>query len=608
MRIAIFNRDECQPKKCSLSPTKPCMKYCPMVRTGKETIVLGKDGFPILTEALCSGCGICVKKCPFACYKIINLPEELESELTFRYRADGFKLYRMLQPRKGRVLGVIGQNGIGKSTALKILAGQLEINFGRFGEDKPEWEEIIEYYRGSELQAYFEGLKSGDKEVIYKPQKITDIPKKVKGTVIELLKKIDKSEGHSQLKLIIKRLNLTKILNRDVGVLSGGELQRLAIAAAVLRDGYCYLFDEPSSYLDVRERLNMARLIQNLASRGEEKNVVVIEHDMAILDYLSDQICLLYGEPAAYGIISYPRGTRVGINSYMKGFIPDENMRFRDEAIEFNERPPIESLYTSGNLIFEFNPMKKTLGNFELEIYGGEIHAGEVVGILGPNGIGKTTFINMIAGKIAPDEGEIQTEDLEISLKPQYIDYPEDTYTDQVLLKIKTSGFDHPYKRRIMQAFDLEILEGKTFGQLSGGELQRLAIADCLTNEADIYLLDEPSAYLDIEMRLKMALVLRRSIESIKKSAFVVEHDIITQDFICDSLIVFDGESGIFGKASAPMSLRDGMNKFLKEMDITFRRDLTTGRPRVNKYGSKLDKYQRDVNEYYYVPEKDEEE
>ena len=133
-------------------------------------------------------------------------------------------------------------------------------------------------------------------------------------------------------------------------------------------------------------------------------------------------------------------------------------------------------------------------------------------------------------------------------------------------------------------------------------ELQRIAIAKCLTAEADIYLLDEPSAFLDVEMRLQVAQLLRKSIEELKKSAFVVEHDIITQDFIADSILVFEGLPGIEGYASAPLDLRDGFNKFLKMMNITFRRDNLTKRPRVNKTGSNKDSYQKSINEYYYIP------
>jgi ATP-binding cassette subfamily E protein 1 len=598
MRVAVFDIERCKPNDCALGPNKPCIKHCPRNLSGDETIVLLPNGFPKLNPSLCSGEGICVKKCPFGCYTIVNLPDILDKELTHKYRDDGFGLYRMLIPRPGRVLGVIGQNGIGKTTALKILSGELKMNMGKFGDDVPDSKTVIDHFKGTELQGYLIALENKQFKIVHKPQEITSIPKFVKGKVRELLGKI---AGEEKLMEISEIMGLKKILDRDVPVLSGGELQRVAIAAALLKDGDVYLFDEPSSYLDVKERLNMARQIQSLGNTG--KRVIVIEHDLAILDFISDYIHLLYGQPGAFGIISNPQGTRVGINIYLNGFIKDENMKIREDKIIFHDRPPTDSFFSKTNVLFEFPDMKKKLGEFNLQIYGGEIHQGEVIGILGPNGIGKTTFINLIAGKIQPDEGELPKKELKVSFKPQYISFDNTDDVDSILMKIKTSGdFDSQYKKRLILGFNLDRLSGKTIRELSGGELQRLAIADCLTNVADIYLLDEPSAFLDVEMRLAMALIIRRSIESIKKAAFVAEHDIIAQDFISDSLIVFDGEPGVSGHSTPPQDLRSGMNEFLKIMNITFRRDLSTGRPRVNKPGSNLDRTQRASNEFYYIP------
>lgn len=93
-----------------------------------------------------------MKKCPFAAINIINLPTNLESQVTHRYSANSFKLHRLPMPRPGQVLGLVGTNGIGKSTALKILSGKLKPNLGRY-DDPPDWEEILKYFRGSELQS-----------------------------------------------------------------------------------------------------------------------------------------------------------------------------------------------------------------------------------------------------------------------------------------------------------------------------------------------------------------------------------------------------------------------------------------------------------------------
>ena len=602
MRIAVLNKDRCKPVKCSPFGEKPCIKYCPKVRTGDKTITLNSDGKSVLiTENLCTGCGICIKKCPFNAISIVNLPDPLENQITYRYGPDQFSLFRMAIPKKGKVLGLIGQNGIGKSTMLNILSGELKMNLGRFGDNTPEPDEIINFFKGSELQQYFIDMKSPNNKIILKPQNITSIPKFVKGKVFDLLTKNDVGENLDQ---IIEQLNLSEILDREVSVLSGGELQRVTIAAAYLKDGDVYLIDEPSSYLDVSERINMAKLIRSLTNKG--KTVIVVEHDLAILDYLSDYISLFYGMPGVYGIISHPQGVRVGINIYLNGYIKDENVRIRESPIQFHERPPINSIFDSGDIIFTYGDLKTRLGNFELEVSGSEIHAGEIIGILGPNGIGKSTFINLIANeaKSYSEKQEIENKKLKVSIKPQYIKIEDLNVVSELIMKIKLSPhFSQSYKKRILNSLSLENIKNRKISELSGGELQRVAIAKCITTEADIYLLDEPSAFLDVEMRLNVAQLLRKSIEELKKAAFVVEHDIITQDFIADSILVFEGSSGLRGKALPPQNLREGFNQFLKIMEITFRRDLISKRPRVNKLNSNKDSYQKSINEYYYIPE-----
>jgi ATP-binding cassette subfamily E protein 1 len=600
VRIAVLNKDHCKPGKCSPFGEKPCIKYCPRVRTGDKTIVLNPSGkFVEITENLCTGCGICIKKCPFKAISIVNLPDPLKNQIVFRYGPDQFSLFRMAIPKKGKVLGLIGQNGIGKTTMLKILSGDLTINLGRFDESIPDDNEIIDFFKGSELQQYFLDLKKGKINIVHKPQNITSIPKFVSGRVFDLLNKNDEA---NKLDSISNILNLTEILDREINVLSGGELQRVAIAAAYLKNGDVYLIDEPSSYLDVSERINMAKIIRSLAQ--ENKIIIVVEHDLAILDYLSDYISLFYGEPSVYGIISHPQGVRVGINIYLNGYIKDENLRIREEPVVFHERPPINSSVDSGEVIFNYEDFEKILGNFHLKVMGTEIHAGEIIGILGPNGIGKTTFINSIVEKIDSNKANLDNDNrFRVSVKPQYIIIDHLNLVSELVKKIKLSPhFSQSYKKRILNALNLENIIERSILELSGGELQRVAIADCLTNEADLYLLDEPSAFLDVEMRLQVAQLLRKSIEEIKKAAFVVEHDIITQDFIADSILVFEGSPGIKGKALVPLNLRDGFNKFLKIMGITFRRDLTTKRPRVNKLGSSKDQYQKRIDEYYFIP------
>ncbi|KAJ3011154.1 UNVERIFIED_CONTAM: Fe-S cluster-binding ribosome biosynthesis protein, partial [Siphonaria sp. JEL0065] len=292
-RIAIVNADKCKPKKCR----HECKKGCPVVRMGKlciEVAVNSKIAF--LSEELCIGCGICVKKCPFEAIHIINLPTNLEKEVTHRYSANSFKLHRLPVPRPGQVLGLVGTNGIGKSTALKILAGKVKPNLGRFAEP-PEWEDILKYFRGNELQNYFTKILEDNLRAVIKPQYVDSIPKAVKGTVKELLlKKLERDN----LEEMVEMLDLRGVLDRDVENLSGGELQRFAIGFAAILKADIYMFDEPSSYLDVKQRLKAAKVIRSLL--GPTTYVIVVEHDLSVLDYLSDYICVLYGMPSVYGV------------------------------------------------------------------------------------------------------------------------------------------------------------------------------------------------------------------------------------------------------------------------------------------------------------------
>jgi ATP-binding cassette subfamily E protein 1 len=564
-----------------------------MVRSRVEAIrVEGNNA--VISETLCSGCGICVKKCPFKAISIVNLPDELEKDCSHRFSENSFKLFRLPMPSPGTVLGLIGQNGIGKTTTLKVFSGEIKPNLGKY-DDPPDWSEIIQYYRGSSLQDYFQKMSEKKLKVSSKPQYVDKIPKAVIGKVGDLLEKVDE---RGQLDAISEELELKTVWDRALEVLSGGELQRVAVAAALSREADVYLFDEPSSYLDVKQRLVVAKTIRSL--KEQQKTIIVAEHDLAIIDYLSDQICLFYGEPGVYGVVSHVHGVRTGINIYLQGYIPDENIMFRKESIVFHEKPPTAGTNLSEPLL-KWDTMTKTFKGFKLTIEPGEIKIGEIVGILGPNGIGKTTFVKILAGVEETDDAQ-KLGELTVSYKPQYI-APDYTGTvAELLMNVAKDNFTSSwYKTEIAQPLRLQVLMDRNVMELSGGELQKVAIAACLSRKPDLYLLDEPSAYLDVEERLNMAKTLRRVVEAHGIPAFVVEHDVVTQDFIADRLMVFNGEPGVSGLANPPTSLRRGMNTFLKEMNITFRRDSVTMRPRVNKEDSQMDKFQKGIGEYYYT-------
>jgi ATP-binding cassette, sub-family E, member 1 len=584
VRLAIVKKADCNPKKCS----HECSKYCPVNRTGKECILLEETAN--IDELLCTGCGICPKKCPFNAIQIINLPQQLKEAPVFRYGKNAFELFRLPIPQKGQVVGILGSNGIGKSTALEILAGLLKPNLGDCDQKLLE-KAIIDSFKGTELQSYFTKLFSQKIKVSYKPQYIDLIPKKFKGKVIDLLAKAGTKQ---QIETISKDINIKDIINRKIDQLSGGELQKVAIAAAVLKPADLYLFDEPASYLDVKERVRVAKVIRKLAENG--KNVIVVEHDLIILDYLTDLVHILFGKMAAYGVVSHPLSAKNGVNTYLDGYLKDENIRFRDRPIKFEHSAAGKS---QDKVIFtEWPALKKKLGTFNLEINASEIHEKEIIGIVGANAIGKTTFMKMIAGQLKPDSGKVPAK-LKISYKEQYLKPQKGVTVMAALSSITKEIMTQNYKLEILRPLELEHLMNHTLEDLSGGELQRVAIAACLSHKADLYLLDEPSTYLDVEQRLQAARAIEKVIKQRDAAALVIDHDLLFVNFISDRLLVFDGTPAKNGKAKPIQTVKDGMNNFLKDLDITLRKDPSTHRPRVNQPGSQKDKTQRKQNNFY---------
>uniref|UniRef100_A0A3B4BRN2 ATP-binding cassette, sub-family E (OABP), member 1 n=1 Tax=Pygocentrus nattereri TaxID=42514 RepID=A0A3B4BRN2_PYGNA len=465
-RIAIVNHDKCKPKKCR----QECKKSCPVVRMGKLCIeVTPQSKIVWISESLCIGCGICIKKCPFGALSIVNLPSNLEKETTHRYCANSFKLHRLPIPRPGEVLGLVGTNGIGKSTALKILAGKQKPNLGKY-DAPPDWQEILAYFRGSELQNYFTKILEDDLKAIVKPQYVDQIPKTVKGSVGDILRRKDDTKTEE---LVCDQLDLLHLRDRNVEDLSGGELQRFACAVVCIQRADIFMFDEPSSYLDVKQRLRAAITIRSLISPDRSDTPTALTCEVPILN---------------------------------------------------------------------------------------------------------------------------------VSYKPQKIS-PKFKGSVRALLHEKIrDAYTHPqFVTDVMKPMQIESIIDQDVQNLSGGELQRVALALCLGKPADVYLIDEPSAYLDSEQRLMAARVIKRFILHAKKTAFVVEHDFIMATYLADRVIVFDGIPSQNTSANTPQTLLAGMNKFLAQLEITFRRDPNNFRPRINKLNSIKDVEQKKSGNYFFL-------
>ncbi len=590
-RVAVLDQDLCQPKKCGLE----CVKYCPINKSGADCIVISEESKKAqIDEDICNGCGICVKVCPFDAITIVNLASELATDKIHQYGPNSFRLFKLPTPKKGEVVGLLGRNGMGKSTVVNILSGNLKPNLGRY-ENPPEWNEILKYYSGTELKQHFEKIEQKQIRVSIKPQQVHHIAQAFDGTGKELLEKYDE-RGVSRA--LIKELGLENSMEQSLKELSGGELQRIAVAAAVSKDTEFYFFDEPSSYNDVFQRIGVARVIQSLAKIG--KSVMVVEHDLTLLDFLSDYIEVLYGEPAAYGIVSSILSTKVGINVFLDGYLPAENVRFRDKKFSFDVSSSSRDIFQEGSDVVTYPKLEKKYPSFSLTIEPGRVRKGEVLGIMGANALGKTTMMKMIAGVEKPDSGSIDKK-IKIAYKPQYLQNDIDVEVVALLDKANDNPVEGSLEEeQILEPLKIKKLYNKSIKNLSGGELQKVAVVSCLLQKVDLYALDEPSAFLDVEDRIVVAKFLQKFVRSFGKSAIVIDHDLQLMDLVSDTMIIFEGESGVSGQATSPMPKADAMNRFLKSLDMTFRRDEKSLRPRVNKLESRLDKNQKASGNYYY--------
>ncbi|MFP4401842.1 MAG: ribosome biogenesis/translation initiation ATPase RLI [Candidatus Nanoarchaeia archaeon] len=581
-RLAVINNEKLK----VMSEKKHIQSLCPVNRRGADCMYFEGEKL-LIDEVLCIGCGICVKAAPHA-ISIINLPDEDKTPPIHQYGKNGFRVFNLPYVEDGKIVGILGKNGIGKSTVISILAGLIQANFGDVEntyETKEEYfKALIGQYKGTIMQQYFTSLQHQDITVAFKPQQIIQIPQKFKGVVKNLLHRVESNE--EKVKARAKSLNVEQILERDISHLSGGELQRVAICACLLKENAnFYVLDEVTNYLDVYERLNTAQIIKEVVG---EKSALVVEHDLVILDFLIDNIHLMYGQPSVYGKLTNIKNARQGMNEYLEGYSKDENIQFRDKPISFNKESVLDEQVRSAYVSWPQEIVKR--GDFQVEIQAGHISKGEIIGIIGRNALGKSTFMKHV--------NEVGLDGKVISYKEQLIEKQDDLVMS--VLGAMNNYTDSFYKLYVLDPLKIHNLEEKQINELSGGELQRFAIARCLLEDAQVYLLDEPTAFLDVEDRLVVAKVIKNFIELKEKACFVIDHDLIFMDYLSHRLMVFDGEPSIRGVANSPSGMRDGMNHFLKGVDITFRREEHTKRPRINKKHSVKDNEQRQSGEYYY--------
>lgn len=687
----------------------------------------------VISEFACPACTNRAKRCPDNAVRVVKLPSNLDFGISHRYGPATFRLNGLPTPRIGHVMGILGSNGTGKSTAVGILSGRIKPNLGKV-DDPPGWQEIIKYYRGSELQNYFLQLAEDRLSCSVKPQMDSTYTRSLGDITVN--KALDDADERECKQALMDKLDLNHIADRHINMLSGGELQRLAIAICLSAEVDVYILDEPSSFLDLKQRLQMSRAVHDvLAERDHKCYIMVIEHDLTVLQLVSNNVCCLYGDPGAYGVVTQRAGVRRGINSFLAGFLPAENMRFRQEALTFwasapqdiegggdgdgdgaakpiseekrvvdqagadkkakekKEMPEGFGMREYPEMIKVHMPKKKTkkvdktniaaieaemiklmteyapdkVGNvaflmdkfkgredkllkqfkskygiaeeveeaeevgpdgqaikpaFKLTVESGSYYEqGQVIVLLGENGTGKSTFIDMFSHWLTTGKADGGSDDRNtggadnggskegkgfVAIKRQHpLERARRVWNGSVkrFLEASPAGqsvHNRMFRLLVLKALRVEELMDLPLKSLSGGELQRLAVVVCLGTPAEIFLLDEPSAALDCEQRVAVAKVIKRWVVSfLHKTAFVVEHDFAMATILADRVVVFSGTPGVDCRAAAPQAVESGFNTILKQLGATMRLDPENGRPLVNKFESTADREQKKAGQYY---------
>lgn len=598
LRLAIVNSDKCKPKKCN----KECKKKCPPQTAGKVCIEI--ENIAKISEAICIGCSMCVKMCPFGAIQIVNLPSELPEHIIHRYGENSFRLYKMPLIQKNKIFGILGPNGIGKSTIVKILSGDIIPNFEKNINDK---QLVINAFKGHEMHKYFTNLYDNKLKIVVKPQNIEGYKDKLisdnkNPTNREFIQ--NNIDGEIDNKIIDDLDIDEQLLNSQFINSSGGEQQRIICAMTLMKKADVYIFDEPTNYLDVKQRLKLAEKIRSISTA--DNYVIIIDHDITILDFIADIICIMFGVAAAYGVSSLPYATAKAINMFFEGYIRDEKMRFRNESYSYGKNLQIgyDESILKDVVDCPYPKMKIEYPNFILNIESGHFPSkSSMTIILGENGTGKSTFLKELAKKL----------EYKISYKPQYPNLSKlnDNLTVELFLRnnIGSAMDDNMFISDVINPLKVKDVYDKNMLELSGGEIQRVLIVYCLGKDAHVYLLDEPSASLDIEQRINIIKVLKRFIVHNNKIGFIVEHDITMALSLAQEtnsqVIVFKKdkvENDIkYASASQPLPINDGMNTFLKILDVTFRKAHKHDRPRINSIGTMIDREQKLANKYYFA-------
>lgn len=489
----------------------------------------------------------------------------------------------------GAKIGVLGLNGSGKSTLLKIMAG-LDKQFE--GEARPQpgirmgylpqepqmnpnqtvrevVEEALAEMKG--LLQRFDAISMRFAEPMSDDEMNALLEEQG-----ELQQKIEAGQGwdlERKLQIAADALRLPDF-DEKIGVLSGGEKRRVALCRLLLENPDMLLLDEPTNHLDAQSVAWLEHYLESFPG-----TVIAITHDRYFLDN------------AAQWILELDRGEGIPYEGNYTAWLEQKTLRLQQEekqeaaharalktelewartspkgrhaknkarlarieemtSREFQKRQETNELYIPpgerlGDLVIEGVNLAKSFGDRVLfEHLNFRLPKGGILGIIGANGAGKSTFLKLITGVLTPDDGEIRIGD---TVKLAYVDQSRDNLDDSKTIWeaisdghdiIQVGSFQMPSRAYVGRFNFKGTDQQKRIGQLSGGERNRVHLAMTLKRGANVLILDEPSNDLDVETLR----ALEDALLNFPGCAIVVSHDRWFLNRICTHLLAFEGDS-----------------------------------------------------------------
>lgn len=488
----------------------------------------------------------------------------------------------------GAKIGVLGLNGSGKSSLLRIMAG---VDKDYLGEARPmpnlkvgylpqepeldETKTVREIVEES-VSDVKEAMAALDAVYLAYAEPDADFDALAKQQA-ELENLITAKDGHNLDNALERAADALRLppWEANVGVLSGGERRRVALCRLLLDKPDMLLLDEPTNHLDAESIAWIERFLQEYPG-----TVVAITHDRYFLDN------------AAGWILELDRGRGIPYEGNYSSWLEQKDQRLAQESKqeashnkaiqaelewvrqgakgrqakskarlkqfeemnsrEFQKRNETQEIYIPpgprlGDKVIELNNVTKSYGDKLLfENLSLSIPAGAIVGIIGPNGAGKSTLFRMISGEEQPDSGEIE---LGSTVKLAYVNQSRELDGSKTVFEEIADGADmitvgnyQTPSRAYCGRFNFKGSDQQKFVKdLSGGERNRLHMAKLLKEGGNVLLLDEPTNDLDIETLR----ALEEAILAFPGSAVVISHDRWFLDRICTHMIAYEGESNV---------------------------------------------------------------